>query len=72
MLKETKEDRFKRVATKRVQRILREYRLLGNCSNRSTYAFTDSQIKKIWASVEEEHKNCKSKFKVQNQMEFSL
>ena len=45
--KETKEERFKRVASRRVQEILNKLRLLGNCSERANYSYNEEQIRKI-------------------------
>ena len=41
MEKETKTERFKRVAERRVRAILRDMRILGNCGNRGNYSYSE-------------------------------
>ncbi len=70
----TKEERFKRIASRRVQEILNKLRLLGNCANRGNYAYTDEQVRKIFGAVDEEWKKVRSEFnkgKIKNK-EFNL
>ena len=58
-----KRERFKRVAENRTNRIIDQIRLLGNCSNRSNYEYTDDEIKKIFNAIEQELKNTKNQFR---------
>jgi len=44
---ETKEERFKRVAEKRVQRVLDSIRSLSKYSNKRMYEWNDRQLKKM-------------------------
>ena len=69
---ETKEERFKRIATLRTQRILDDIRLLGNCSNKSSYSYTHNDVLKIFNTLERELKITKEKFKNKNYNRFSL
>ena len=57
-----KEERFKRIASRRVQEILDKLRLLGNCANRGNYYYTDEQVRKIFSAIDEEWKKVKSEF----------
>lgn len=57
-----KQERFKRIAENRTNKIIDNIRLLGNCSNRSNYSYTDEEIKKIFAAIESELKEAKLKF----------
>ena len=41
MEKETRHERFKRLASKRTNEILEKIRILGNCSNKSSYEYTE-------------------------------
>ncbi len=61
--KKWKEERFKRIASRRVQEILDKLRLLGNCANQGNYSYTDEQVKRIFSAVDEEWKKIKSEFK---------
>lgn len=59
---EMKSERFKRIAENRTNRIIEALRLLGNCSNRSNYSYTDDEVKKIFSAIEAEVKETKLKF----------
>lgn len=59
---ETKETRFKRVAEKRVQRVLDSLRSLSHCSNKRMYQWNEQLIKKIWDVIDSELKKCKESF----------
>jgi hypothetical protein len=63
MGKETKQERFKRVAEKRVQNILNAIRSLSGLSNKKVYEWETGQLEKIWKAVEQEIRNCKDSFK---------
>ncbi len=60
--KETKEQRFKRVASKRTEKVLDALRKLGNCSNRVIYGYSDEDISKIFYAVDSELKRIKTLF----------
>ena len=45
---ETKKGKFVRVAEARTNKIISMIRLLGNCSNKATYEYTNGDIKKIF------------------------
>jgi hypothetical protein len=60
--KESKNERFKRIVTYRTNKILDGLRLLGNCSNKVTYSYSDDEVKKIFDRVEEEVKQVKNLF----------
>jgi len=62
MKKETKEERFKRVAEKRVQNLIRSIRSLSQLANSKVYQWRDNQLGKIWAVVENEISRCKKTF----------
>jgi len=59
---ENKRDRFVRIVETRTNKILDMLRLLGNCSNRANYDYTDEDVKKIFAAIEKEVKNAKNSF----------
>lgn len=62
MAQESKHDRFKRLATSRGDRIIREIALLGNLSNRRNYEYTDDEVRKLFGIIEAEIKECRAKF----------
>lgn len=57
-----KADRFKRVAENRTNKIIDQIRLLGNCSNRSNYEYSEEDVKKIFSAIESELKETKLKY----------
>ena len=67
-----KRERFKRLATYRTNEILKRLRILGNCSNRSAYAYTEEEINKIFLEIERQIKEVKAKFHFPKNKEFKL
>ena len=59
---ETKRERFVRLAEARTNKILEMMRLLGNCSSRANYEYTEDDVKQIFGALEKELKNTKNKF----------
>ncbi len=58
--RESREERFKRIASRRVQELLEKIRLLGNCSEKTNYSYNQDQVRKIFRTIEEELKRVKS------------
>lgn len=58
----TKKERFMKIAEKRTNNIINTLRLLGNCSNKNNYEYTDEQVKQIFAAIDAELKSTKIKF----------
>lgn len=58
----TRRERFKKVAERRTNNIIKTLRLLGNCANKANYEYTNEEVKKIFSAIERELKNTKSKF----------
>lgn len=61
-MRETKRERFIRLAEARTNKILDMLKLLGNCSNKSNYDYSEDDIKKIFSAIDKETKNAKAKF----------
>jgi len=57
-----KRERFEKVAVARTNKVLNDLRLLGNCSNKNNYQYSEKDIKKIFAAIEAELKKTKAKF----------
>lgn len=70
----TKRERFEKVAVARTNKILNDLRLLGNCSNKNNYEYSEKDIKKIFGAIETELKKSKYKFlgKDMDDKKFSL
>lgn len=60
--KESKRERFVRLAEARTNKILDMMKLLGNCSSKSNYEYSDEDVKKIFTALERELKETKAKF----------
>lgn len=72
MKSETKEARFKRIAERRVQRVIDSLRSLSQCSNKRMYDWNSEQLKKIWNAVDGAVKSCKESFEKAEPEEFRL
>lgn len=57
-----KREKFVELAEKRVNRAIKDLRLIGNLSNKNNYSYTDSDIQKITSVLEQEVKTVKAKF----------
>jgi len=69
---ESKKDRFQRLATIRTNVVLQRLKVLGNCSNRQAYEYTEQEIKKIFSAIEEQVKDVKAKFTPAKKDQFQL
>ena len=58
-----KTERFKRLATRRTNEVLDRLRILGNCADYRSYAYTEEEIDKIFRAIDEQSKIVKAKFK---------
>lgn len=59
---ETKNEKFRRLATARGDRILKEIALLGNLSNERNYEYSQHEVQKLFAALEGELRACKARF----------
>jgi len=59
---ETKNERFRRLAESRGNRLIREISLLGNLSNRKNYSYTDEEVSRLFAPIVEELNHVKALF----------
>jgi len=69
---ETRKDRFRRVATRRTNNILKQIQILGNCSNKSSYSYTEEDVKKIFSAIEVELRATKAMFGNRKKRNFKL
>ena len=60
--KESKEERFQRLAEARVNKIIPMIRLLGNLSNKCIYAYTRHQVEQIFTALQLELVKAKMRF----------
>lgn len=59
---ESKRDKFIRVAESRTNKIVNMIALLGNCSNRSLYEYTEHDVSEIFGAIENQLRESKNKF----------
>lgn len=72
MKQESRNERFKRIASKRTNDILEKIRILGNCSNKSSYEYTEEEINKIFSELDKQLKMTKGKFLAGKRERFRL
>ena len=60
--KESKHDKFIRLAEARTNKIIDTLQLLGNCSNTSVYEDTQDEVEEILQAIEQELREAKKKF----------
>jgi len=70
--KESRHERFKRIAAKRTNEILEKIRILGNCSNKSSYEYTEEEVNKIFSEIDKQLKFTKAKFLAGKRERFKL
>jgi len=70
--KEDRNTRFKRVASRRTEKVLDDLRVLGNCANKSIYNYTDDDIAKIFYNIENQLRSIKVKFRSVRRKKFTL
>jgi hypothetical protein len=61
-----KREKFIELAEARVTRAMRDIRLIGNLSNRSAYAYTEDDIRKIFKALQRECEAARAKFGGEN------
>lgn len=69
----TKRGNFNRLAVYRTNEVLKRLKVLGNCSNRSAYEYTEEEVNKIFSEIERKVKEIKTRFHFpKNKGEFKL
>ena len=64
MAKESKSDRFVRLAEARVNKLIKMIRLLGNCSMKCNYEFTEDQVSQIFSTLYDELYKARAKYSI--------
>jgi len=57
-----KRKKFEDIAVRRVNRVIKEIRLIGNLSNRSSYEYSDEDVRKIVKALQREVDAVKARF----------
>jgi hypothetical protein len=69
---ETRNARFKRLATYRTNAVLEKLRILGNLSNKVNYDYSEEEISKIFLAIDSQLRTIKAKFSGSTIKEFKL
>jgi len=59
---ETKNERFRRLAESRGNRLIREISLLGNLANRKNYSYTKEEVNRLFNPIVQELNEVRSLF----------
>ena len=59
----TKRDRFKRLAQKRVNEVIKKLEILGHCGNRHSYSYTKDEVEQMFTAIERSLNDARGKFK---------
>jgi len=71
-VEDSRRERFKRLGTQRTNGILQKLKILGNCSNRSAYEYTEEEVNKIFSEIERKVREVKGKFHFPKERVFKL
>lgn len=63
---ETKREKFVRIAEARTNKIINMIQLLGNCSNRSLYEYSQKDVNKIFNTIQTELDEAKKRYSKQD------
>jgi len=69
---ESRQEAFRRLATKRTNAVLERIRVLGHCANPQLYEYTEEDVRKIFRAIEKELKIVKIRFQNSSKSEFRL
>lgn len=69
---ESRQEAFRRLATKRTNAVLERIRVLGHCANPQLYEYSEEDVRKIFRAIEKELKIVKTKFQNSSKPEFRL
>ena len=70
--RKTRRERFLTVAERRTREILHKIRLLGNCSNKSSYEYSEDEVARIFEAIERELHAARARFQGPKEIEFHL
>jgi len=61
-MNESRKQKFKRLGTRRVNKLLNQLRVLGNLSNKSYYNYNEEDVEKMFKAIDLQLKAIKGKF----------
>ena len=66
MVSESRNERFRRLAVSRGDRLIREISLIGNLANRKNYDYTEDEVEALFAPIEAEIREVRALFDPSN------
>jgi hypothetical protein len=72
LMAESKREAFLRLAERRTNVVLEKIRVLSNCANPYAYEYTDDDLRRIFAAIDQELRVAKAKFQNHQKREFKL
>ena len=72
MTDETRQEKFKRLASRRTNNVLNQLRLLGNLSNKANYDYGEEGVRKIFSTIKSQLRIVEAKFTESTKREFEL
>lgn len=70
--KESKQERFRRLATRRTNAVLHRLQILGHCANPQLYDYSEEDVRKMFRAIESELRGVKARFTNSSKSQFSL
>ena len=70
--KETPEERFRRLATRRTNNVLDGLRKLGNLSSKTNYKYSEEDVERIFTAIYEAVADIEARFSKQDKRDFHL
>lgn len=71
-IQESRSDRFRRLAEQRVNRALKDLRLIANLANRNNYDYSDEEARILLSALEKELKVTRAAFMATRREDFRL
>lgn len=57
-----KQERFKKIATARTNKVLNDLRLLSNCANKNNYSYSQEEVNEILHAIDEGVRDLKAAY----------
>ena len=61
-MKETKNERFRRIVVARVNKIIKLIQLIGNCANTANYEYSTQEVEKVFSALRSELDKAEKRF----------
>lgn len=71
-VKETKDEAFRRLASRRTEAVLERIRILANCANTQLYEYSEEDVERVFRAINRELRVAKAKFSNSRRAQFEL